>query len=441
MSSSAQSAPPCRNLPNPKDPDWTCLHKGAALQSILVYPEIQSFTVFTKDNDGRDLGRAFAKATRLLIAKYPMLRGELAIVKNKTVGTQLWVRPGARSVSDDFFTAEDWTGEQSLAGMARLSLAECLVLVQTHVAPRTANPLNTTEQEGRQAALCQVRLLTLPDGYYCLLVGVSHAIADGGTYYRLLDELVALVAAAAQDDSGVPSPANHKPALDWDNPALSTHEFGGAGGLPFLLGLLWSVLVNLFYPRPKAQILVFDRQKINQQKTSLKDAATPYLSSNDIVVAALQQANATRTMTSLIVNDRARLSHLVPHDAGNYLSSLLLPTRLGRNPNRIRQVVTAGTYYDDDNNNSTAPTAYLYRMSIMILSSWATAQGEAAVTPTGTRLVCHLPHPAFVESFPLDVAVVFAASKDCLAVSHNFYASYWKTESKALLDAIAVTHA
>jgi hypothetical protein len=424
--------------PNPKDPDWTCLHKGAALQSILVYPEIQSFTIFTKDAPAApDLGRALAEATRLLIEKYPMLRGELAIVKNKTVGTQLWVLEGARAVSDDFFTEEDWTHEQSLLGMASLSVAQCLERVQTHVAPRTAKPLNTTEQEARQAPLCQVRLLALPDDVYCLLVGVSHAIADGGTYYRLVDELVAVV----QDkNESVPPPPNiKKPAtLDWDNPALSTHEFGGAGGLPFLVGLLWSVLINLFYPRPKAQILVFDRQKITDQKTSLKDAATPYLSSNDIVLAALQQANATRTMTSLIVNDRARCPHLGPHDAGNYLSSLLLPTTLGRNPNRIRSVVTAGTYYGND--NDAAPTSYLYRMSIMIVSSWATAQGDdCAVTPKGTRLVCHLPHPAFVESFPLDVAVVFAASPDCLAVSHNFYASYWSKESTALLDAIAVT--
>jgi hypothetical protein len=36
------------------------------------------------------------------------------------------------------------------------------------------------------------------------------------------------------------------------------------------------------------------------------------------------------------------------------------------------------------------------------------------------RTICHLPSSAFVGEFPLDVALIFQFSKDCIAVSHNF---------------------
>jgi hypothetical protein len=400
-------------------------------------PEIQSFTICRKDTaqTPSDLVGSFARATRRLIEKYPMLRGELALIAPKKGAQELWALQGARPVSGDFFVEEDWTQEPEFEGIGTLSVPECLAVVHKHMAPRTAKPLDTKTQAREKAALFQVRLLLLPDDCFCLLVGVSHAIADGSTYYHLVDELVTC-AKDGQQAASSPTP------LSWKNTALSKHEYAEgkkdaatlAGGLAFVVGILWNLLVQLFYPR-SSKIIVLDKQAINEKKLAMKDEASPYLSSNDIILAAIQQANSTREISCVIRNDRKRVAHLDPHDAGNYLSFLVYPTAKGQNPNDIRRIATAGSYFAKD----TIPTAHLYRMSMMVISSWATAQENYAVHPKGSQLVCHLPHPAFVEGLPLDVAVVFAASKDHLAVAHNLYSSYWTTESKALMDSISVT--
>jgi hypothetical protein len=137
-----------------------------ALSPSLMYPEIQSFTIcqHNKDDAREDLGRSFARATRRMIEKYPMLRGELTlIVPKKGSPQELWALQGARAVSDDFFVQEDWTHESDFTGMGSLSVPACLDLVQKKMAPRTAKPLDIKAQAKTQAPLFQVRLFWLPE--------------------------------------------------------------------------------------------------------------------------------------------------------------------------------------------------------------------------------------------------------------------------------------
>jgi hypothetical protein len=435
---------PSSRLPDATDPDWKLLHNGKALSPSLMNPEIQSFTICQRKTDdaAEDLGRSLAQATRRMIEKYPMLRGELTLIVPKKGGAQeLWALQGARPVSDDFFVQEDWTHESDFTGMGSLSVPACLDLVQKKMAPRTAKPLDTKTQAKTQAPLFQVRLFWLPEDCFCLLVGVSHAIADGSTYYRLVDELVTNATTTNMED-GSPTAAARTP-LHWNNAALPTHEYAEgekdaaalAGSEAFVVGILRNLLVQLFYPRG-SNLIVLDKKAIHEKKLSMKDETSAYLSSNDIILAALAQANANRQMCSVVRNDRKRMAHLEPHDAGNYLSFLVYPTSQGQNPNELRRIATAGSYFEKD----TIPTSHLYSMSMMVVSSWATAQDDYAVHPKGcSTLLCHLPHPAFVQGLPLDVAVIFAASPDHLAVAHNFYSSYWTTESTALMESISVT--
>ena len=404
------------------DTNMHLIHGGSFAKTIPLLPEIISFSLFEDDNDVEVTAK---QATSTMLGKYPMLRSKLVSKKGEKGEPQVWAEKGFFPNSvDDFFVCVDLTDKvPSPKGLTASAVDKYL---NKHVIHRQSDPMSAKVQMKKGCRLFHVALYKLPEKYFCLSLVVSHGLVDGAAYFHLSDEFIAHMNGETLS----------KPDLTWDHPLITRHEsydgerdLATMSGPTFLFGALVCFLRTAICKRSHTQ-LTLDKEKIAQLKKELKKEDTPFLSTNDIVCAAIHQAYPKRHLQLMFKDRRSDVEGGEPHIAGNFISTIAYPTEYGKDPNNLRKMVQKGSFYETDE----IPSSPILRGNYTIVDSWASVQKDYRVFPSKTKGVYFCPHPMFIMGLPYDIAIIYNMDEKHIGISHNLYHSHTKRGSVELLE-------
>ncbi|CAK9041762.1 unnamed protein product [Durusdinium trenchii] len=316
---------------------------------------------------------------------------------------RMLVEPGAHS--DCFFKVVDPPKECPLIGSLDLKgKLEFLRNLEQHFTP--PGTALTTVKNGTQVFL--VELMTFPEPFVCFVIHLSHLVGDAKTLYDLVGQLNAFLAKQTPN------------TLDWESPVRQSFEL-----LPLSLKDRQKVSTWGFFgwlaqlicgPLRQNHVLLLSKQQIAKEKESRKAPKVEFLSSNDIITAALSRAIKNSYIMNIAVNMREKQCSgkgIPGNVAGNYWYSFPMDHQAASDPNAIRESLSKLEYY----NENEIPCWPFFRGRYSFITSWTSFTRQLEVD--GLKVECHAVHGNFLRENPTNVAVVFHAAPEILALSHN----------------------
>jgi len=261
-----------------------------------------------------------------------------------------------------------------------------------------------------------VRLTIAPQSSdeFAMIFSLSHVVADGFTYYKLLNmlgsngvvgELVAKRKVAEQ-------------AKIMDVVGKAQHLY------QFSMGFVCPILCGGMCCSPKTELLAYyvDLEKIEDiRKNAVKGTTIEFVSTNDVLTSGFGTATGL-TLMSMAINMRGRVEGLEAADAGNYESGLLFERSSYAEPTLIREV------YRRDPPMSRAQhlpgvchacfCCGCCRTKIGQVTDWASLHSDDFGVDE-CEVLLHVP---FMEDVGCDIAIPFKAQPGKLAVL--YFAKY-----------------
>ena len=398
------------------------LHRGRLAKLLVQFPRVETFTVARGWN--QQVISAFQEAIHTVIQANPILSGRLYQDKGGILYVRYPKKPTTCNIKDDeFVTVQDLSDDdKTLANIRNVSEQELSKFLEAYIIPRfqTETPESTKVEISKGTHLFEASLLILPDNHVCYRIGLSHALGDAATYYLLVKQI----------SCALQGKLENAPKIQWGtNPKLATHELAPASyskrnlwvahGWPVVFGVIISAITTA--SRRRNTVILLSREKINKKKQELLNREkNSFLSSHDIILAALCQSKPSIHLMSLNKDERERDSTIHPHDGGNFITLHHFPRSYGEDPNNIRQMVNSTTTYYGDHKNIPVPLRSMLSGKFCVTSSWANQtnliEGEGIVN------LGHFPSPRFYSAtvLPHNVAVIFSMNENCIGVAHNF---------------------
>ena len=200
-----------------------------------------------------------------------------------------------------------------------------ILSVNDYVVKTPKDLLNT------QSKVCSLVLTKTSENEFAMLFSLSHSVADGHTYYQLLNML-------SQDSKVYALSVKRKheliPRIKESVGYDSYNYFTGLShSLNALFGILKAKRANVFS-------YYIDEEKIQTIKNSNKKTTTcPYLSTNDILTSSYGNFIKARLLM-IAVNFRGKVKGLSENDAGNYQSYVLYDKKVYKKPCGIRKSIS-----------------------------------------------------------------------------------------------------
>eukprot|EP00801_Mesodinium_rubrum_P004010 Mrub_04012.p1 GENE.Mrub_04012~~Mrub_04012.p1 ORF type:complete len:235 (+),score=11.49 Mrub_04012:284-988(+) len=173
-----------------------------------------------------------------------------------------------------------------------------------------------------------VSLSVLPDSEqpskYAVVFALSHVIADGYTYYKLLQML-------NYDEIPIELQVTRKHNFTpIKNSAIGKEESNFTTSSTYITN---AVLKLIFSGKPDVYCFYIDSKKINEHK-QVKDKDIYFLSTNDILNSTFGNLTNTR-VNQIPYNCRDKFKYLADSDAGNYQGSILFTYQDLENPSMV----------------------------------------------------------------------------------------------------------
>ncbi len=282
----------------------------------------------------------------------------------------------------------------------------------------------TDKQIKDKLPLFATSIMVLPNNYAFYSVKVSHAVGDGVTFFHIMQEISMLMNGHYHQSNTHISIS----PLEWSNPMKPTHEFfpdafsprdvEKSYGLPFLCGLLKN------FPTLTSRnqnILLLCKKKVSQKRREYRFNGTESfncnepISSNDIITAALCEANESSDIFVFTENIRGLKEGIPRNASGNFFWEVPVSrVACAANPLQVRLSVANGGYYPTDE----LPLQPFLCGRVGRLTSLATI--THTISYPGTETICQLPFISFLQEIPLDVAIIFRFNNLYWGVLHNF---------------------
>ena len=262
------------------------------------------------------------------------------------------------------------------------------------------------------------------DGW-ALVVSLSHVIADGHTYYGLLNMLSDKARVAAL------SPKRQQAFHKLTAHIIGEEELRLRDSVFIKLNVLWRTLLQ---PRYRIRAAMVDAAKVAAIKEARRASRDPgvqhssgaveFISTNDIVTSSFLRHTKAR-IALMAINFRGRLPCLADGDAGNYQGPLGLCTEDFATPELIRQAVSGdeeGRFVRAAHRGSDAgPTKLPGRFELASciiagVTNWSTFFRELSLGGGCGKQTLHLP---CMKAGQVDFAFVFRPSANELAVLVN----------------------
>jgi len=256
----------------------------------------------------------------------------------------------------------------------------------------------------RSEPLCRLAVVADADdpSQWALVFALSHVLADGATYYALLNALSDTAPLTQLD------PHRRMDAAADMEAAVGTQETRYLSSAPMIANAVKGMV------RGSAQALAYrvDPAQITAAKQrAVHDGRVPFVSTNDVLTSSFARALSAR-LCMMAINFRGKLPGITHHLAGNYESGLLLDEPVYGSPAGIRAMLHAGAPYASHTEPFPGVLGGL-TSDFGQISNWATFAQPLSIPGSLQQLHLPLYRP---QAVPLDCAVIFQPRADELAV-------------------------
>ena len=280
-------------------------------------------------------------------------------------------------------------------------------------------PEDAILKNGPQEPLFRVSVIPCrinPAKHFALVVSLSHVVADGHTYYKLLEML------CSNDDTNKiapliyqrisTSPNQQAQAMGQDN-----YDYVAKPGLAAFANLFTGLVqTRTIGPVPQAAFALVNDKRMAEGKQQAAEAfdksisaapAVPFLSTNDVLSSwFLHRSGAT--ISVMAINFRDRLDGHTTNHAGNYEN--VIPYRQAdvAHPAWIRQSIklSDGQYRRAVTTHEPLPAFWeALGTTTAVVTNWATLTDAPFVIPNCQEEL-HLPLYDFRRTLPTGAAVM-----------------------------------
>mmetsp|Transcript_1985 Transcript_1985/g.4594 ORF Transcript_1985/g.4594 Transcript_1985/m.4594 type:complete len:465 (-) Transcript_1985:547-1941(-) len=248
---------------------------------------------------------------------------------------------------------------------------------------------------------------------WALIFSVSHAVADGYTYYKLLSMF----------NSGVEvmsfEPTRKSEFIPAMKKAVGEAEYNTVMGAP---SLIVNYLSNMaFGNAPRVRAYYVDNKKIEAAKKEAKGKEVDFVSTNDILTAWWGRLTKARLL-EMAVNFRGRMKSnpdLKETDAGNYEGCILFSTDDCKDPAMIRKALSRkdGRCFSVLDPPKPLPGCWgTMRCRYRVISNWASFFTELNFGGSANcKQKLHIPYQDPKE-IPTELCLIFRPTKDTLGM-------------------------
>jgi len=257
-----------------------------------------------------------------------------------------------------------------------------------------------------------------------LVVSMSHVVADGYTYFTIMNML---------SSAGEIKALNQRREVETDARMSSTCK----ASRDFVLsaGHLLNVMCGLVCGgKTKTVVRRVDAAKIAAAKADAKARGAEFVSTNDIITSNLGNLTGARVLL-MALNHRGRVEGATAADAGNYEDTLAIDQGYFGTPEGVRQILKSGVPYECRKKD--LPTCFeALRSQFAIISNWASF-AEGLCIPGCEQLI---QFPLCEASYiPYECAIIFKSnSKDTcvMYLTKKYKESYW-TDNAPVGDVVS----
>ena len=370
----------------PKARESFTVGQGQTGTFMLAWPTISTFTLVKGWTSRTTI--ELRNAVEKVVERNPILTGT-ARVSGGPCKPEVHIVPGKHTVEKHDFVNEINLEQDSAVAPTNMNLekmneTEILNFMDEFLAPIVPKTMSVIESIQSSAPLFGIDVIQLPHDYACYAVSMSHCVGDGVTYYNIMEEI----------DQILRDRVNHRDPIVWHPrphevfpQRFTSRDVWRSYGFPFVLGLLKNT-VNMNKQR-KSYIIV-DKEKVELKRKELSEARNGYLSHNDIITAALCEANLSSDIFAFTMNMRDRHSHF----GGNFHNEIPFFKKAATDPNSFRNILKKGYYYDTNE----IPLQPFVLGQVGRISSLATVQ--KLIQGDGMEVVCHSMLSSFVTTCP-----------------------------------------
>ena len=262
----------------------------------------------------------------------------------------------------------------------------------------------------------EVGLMALPSGCACYKVSISHAIADGSTYYKVM-----------QQSSDIWNGREPSILLDW-TPIPEVYPFKrslseislldklkASSNLVFLVFQEW--LLKKWRGERTARCMVVDKSVCKREKIEANNGRCKFLSTNHVVTAALVVVSTADNllMAADLRGKQSQHPNLSHHTAGNYVKGIFssgVGSVTGGKPSMIRKMLLDKESWC----NNSSQHFLLFGQKFCLVTNWVSFM--TCVEGKGLDVVGHM--PSMSAKAPFDAAIIFKFDHSkSIAVRHN----------------------
>jgi len=262
----------------------------------------------------------------------------------------------------------------------------------------------------------QTALSVIPDGKrpadtFCVVFSVGHVIADGFTYYKLLNML------SANGEISALSPTRKMAIEEQSKVAMGDEVHGWA----FSGSTMCNVVCSMLCASKKALIESYyiDPERVKTAKAAVagKTQGVEFVSTNDVLTSMWGMA-VDADVVMMPLNWRNRLPDFTDSDAGNYEGTLAFGPGDFDHPGLVRKTLLSGPpTFTRAGPNAPMPKGYKNcRCRIAMMTNWAFPFFSEVVVDGCTQMV-HLPH-IDTGMIPFEIGVVYRPCTGRTAVTY-----------------------
>jgi len=317
----------------------------------------------------------------------PWLTGKLVQGKGDDVISLAYHKS---SVSKDSFSRIFSNKPDHISITGTMEYAAILKAVHSLFIPSTNHMLN---KGNRVTSLTLVKDSTDPKGKFALIFSLSHTVADGHTYYKILNMIT-----AATEPKALSVARKHEADNDLIE-AVGAKEFAFFHGASHIINALKTMI---FSKKSSAFAYHVDARKVAEAKE--KCTQTARLSTNDILSSCFSNITKAR-ITSMAINFRKKIPSIFDNDAGNYEGVLMYDSTNYQQPEGIRKVLMGGLPYKGLAGKLPSFLSGVF-CQMALISNWASFSKCAEIE--GCKEVLHLP---LIKKMPYEAAIIFRTHK------------------------------
>jgi hypothetical protein len=248
---------------------------------------------------------------------------------------------------------------------------------------------------------------------FAFIFSLSHTIADGHTYYEILNML-------SDNPSTVVRALNTARKPEYEEVYLNRLVTPQVLQFYYSLTLMKSDVMGMFR-KPASRVLAYfiDEEKVNQTKKEFNSSPESFVSTNDVVTSHFMNACSPR-LGMMAINYRGRCPILEPNDAGNYEDLLLSDCDSFKTPAAVRASLNPTAEGAYTGLNKPLP-GFFEKLEYATITSWALKGTNPPfdLSTGGCKQLLHLPIfflPVPVEKCPSDTAILFRPLPNKLAL-------------------------